>query len=302
LPFRSSPPGNGADGEESDWVVIAHVRSMNEINELELVLIAVGLKTEVRRSFWGYTLLTPKVTAAPAIEQLRLYRAENRRAKVSADPPLSRVSWLGIAGFLALIWSVFLFDQGTFGRVLGYGALQAGAVFDGHWWLTITALTLHADFTHIFANSIFGCVVAWVTCRYFGTGFGLLLILLSGAFGNTLNAVVQPDTFSAIGASTAIFGGVGVICGYVANRRFVKGRSMSLNYAPIIAAVAFFALFGLGTGNTDVVGHLMGLIAGLGLGFVVGYIDPRWLGDIGQKLSLGLTVGLIAVAWFSVLF
>lgn len=288
-------------GDDLNWVAVAQVRTRRAVNELELVLIAVGLKTDTQRTLWGWKLMTPLSQESLAKHHLSLYEYENRVPRTRPDPQLYQVNWYGIAIYLILIWGVFLLDQLTLQRVFGYGVLHAGAVFDGYWWLTITALTLHADFGHIFANSIFGVIAGWVACRYFGSGLAWFLILLSGVLGNFLNALVQPESFTAIGASTANFGAVGLICGYVAHRRYVRGRNMSLNYAPIAAAIAMFVLFGIGSERTDVVGHFMGLLAGLGLGFLMGNFDPRWLGKSGQLIAAGLAVLSILFAWMGTL-
>ena len=280
-----------------EWVPVAQVRSKREAYELELVLIAVGIKTEVARSLWGWRLMTPSSQENLAKSQLRLYRSENIPEPPKQDPVMFKVHWIGIAAYLGVLWTFFVFDLLTFNQIFRFGTLVAGDVYDGYWWLTITALTLHGGFQHILGNSIFGAIVGWVSCRYFGSGFAWLLILLSGALGNALNALVQVDTFAAIGASTANFGAVGLICGFVANRRFTKGRSLTFNYAPVIAGIGVFLLFGIGTENTDVVGHFMGLIAGLGLGFLTGYIDPHSLGRTGQRIAGLLAIGILLLAW-----
>ena len=288
-------------GDDLDWVSVAQVRTKRAVNELELVLIAVGLKTDTRKTLWGWKLMTPLSQVNLARHHLTLYESENRVPAIRPDPQLFSVSWYGIAAYLLLIWGIFLLDLITFNRVFGYGVLHAGAVFEGYWWLTITALTLHADFPHILANSVFGAISGWVACRYFGSGLAWFLILLSGALGNFLDAAVQPASFTAIGASTANFGAVGLICGFVAYRRYVRGGKMSLNYAPIAAAIAMFVLFGIGSERTDVVGHFMGLLAGLGLGFLMGNFDPRWLGKSGQLLAAFFAVTAILFAWLAIL-
>ena len=289
-------------GFDSEWVTVAQARTRQHITELELVLIAVGLKTEIRRSMWGWRLMTPRSQEQLANHHLRLYKVENRTVQNRQDPLMFRVGWQGILAYLILIWGIFLLDHLTANRIFRDGALYAGAVFDGYWFLTITALTLHSDFQHILGNSIIGVIVSWVACRYFGVGLGWLLILLSGVLGNFLNAFVRPDTFASIGASTAIFGGIGLICGFIVHRRYVRGRSMTFNFAPLVAAIAFFLLFGIGSANTDVVGHFMGMLAGIFLGFLVGNIDPRWLGKTGQIMACILTLGAVLYAWMRVLF
>ena len=82
-------------------------------------------------------------------------------------------------------------------------------------WRMITALTLHADGQHVIGNAISGSIFGTMVARRIGPGGALFAILLSGIIGNTLNALHHlPDGHYSIGASTAVFGAVGMLVNF----------------------------------------------------------------------------------------
>ena len=256
----------------------------------------MGIDTRIERRIFEWRLMTLEVLATHARVQLDLYYKENkqRQRPYTIYPTLGK-GWYGAIAFLLVIWLFFLIDKATF---LGSsGVLSAAAVNDGAWWLTITALTLHANFGHILANSVTGALFGFATGRYLGDGFAWFLILLSGAVGNLLNAWIRSDGFYAIGASTACFAAAGVLCGFTWRKSFVKGASARFNYMPIVGAIALFVFMGMEGENTDVVGHLMGLAAGLVVGAFVGGFDVRRLGQSGQRLCAIAAGSLVVLAW-----
>jgi hypothetical protein len=77
----------------------------------------------------------------------------------------------------------------------------------------VTALTLHTDVTHLVSNLASGALVATALCMIVGPGVGAWLLLASGAAGNWITAFVHGTAHRAVGASTAIFGGIGALVG-----------------------------------------------------------------------------------------
>lgn len=283
--------------DKDGWTCVKSSVSRRSILESELVLTSMGIDTRIERRLFEWRLLTLHVMATHARVQLDLYYKENKqRARPMAIYPTLGLGYKGSVVYLLVIWAFFIADEL---RLIGgsQGVLSAAAVDNGAWWLTITALTLHANIGHIVANSVSGALFGYAAGRYLGDGFAWFLILASGALGNLLNAWVRPDTFYAIGASTACFAAAGLLCGFTWRKSFVKGASARLNYMPIVGALALFVFMGVQGENTDVVGHLMGLVSGLVVGALVARFDIRRLGKSGQQLFAVAGMGLIGLAW-----
>jgi rhomboid protease GluP len=94
----------------------------------------------------------------------------------------------------------------------------------------------------------------------FDTKEYLLIYFVSGLAGNLLTLLLGPDTLS-VGASGAIFGVFGAVTIYV--RRAI-GQSI------ITALIFAFFLLLINTGEgVNVLAHLGGLVAGLGIGYAL---------------------------------
>ena len=281
-----------------DWVVVSTASSYRQILELELVLTAMGIAARVEHYDNEWLLLTRREFKDSALEQLSLYKYENRLFSLKRSPsPILEKGYLGCIGYLVLIWFVWILD--SMGFVSGFhnnGVMWAHAVREGEWWRCFTALLLHADFVHVLGNSVSGLIFGWMVARYVGSGVAWLLILLCGALGNYFNAYLQNDEFVSIGASTAVFAAVGLVSGLFCRRRFIASRGWKYNLIPIVGALGLFAFIGIGGENTDIVAHLTGLICGIFAGLIVGSFDLRVLGKSGQWLAAIATVLILGLA------
>src|SRR4029450_7798933 len=78
---------------------------------------------------------------------------------------------------------------------------------------------------------------------------GGLAILLGGALWNALNALVQSPEHAAIGASTGIFGALGILSGYMRRSRVVPWRGGLRRWAPLAGggSLLVFLLFSRGS-------------------------------------------------------
>lgn len=286
--------------DELPWVCIRRTHSRNPVYEWSLVLTAVAIDNEVELvgDTWGLWVHPDQARSAET--QLDQYDGENRPVPVRGTPlPTIDSGWLGVAGYLMVIWALPAFA--SFGLLdpgwRAEGRMQAGLVADGEWWRTVTALTLHADLGHIVANSLFGALFGLFVGRYLGSGFGWLLVLISGALGNALNAWLRPEAFSSIGASTATFAALALGAAFVWRRGYFKGAAWRRSFAPIFGGIALLTFTGVGDGRTDVLAHFAGFGVGLCAGLLAAGFDIRRLGRSGQYISAVLALGLLAVAW-----
>src|SRR5256886_3201472 len=91
------------------------------------------------------------------------------------------------------------------------GSAATDRIVAGEWWRTVTALTLHADASHLLGNAAASVVLVGAVSRELGPGLGLWLVLLAGAGGNALTAVAHSAHHASVGASTAIFGAIRIL-------------------------------------------------------------------------------------------
>jgi len=267
--------------------------------EASLVLTAVEVDHVIAQETDDWCLKVPDAQAPEAIAHLERYRLENQPLPPPRPPEQIDPGVVGVLGFLLVIWSVpFFQNMDLFGwDWLAAGRVEAAAVKAGAWWRAVTALTLHADLGHILGNSAFGALFGLFAGRFMGSGLAWLLILIGGAFGNTVAAWMRPDDFRAIGASTATFAALALSSAYVWRKGYFSGRGWKRAFAPIFAAVALLSFTGAGGEDTDVLAHVTGFVSGLGLGLLAARWPIRRLGRIGQQLCGAAALLLIVLAW-----
>jgi len=254
------------------WPVVAHGVDERAYAELVLVLEARGIPSRGTRRAGGWALSVPAADAERALRELRAYTAENARAaRAQAAPPALGAGWVGVISFIAVLLGVAICaHQLAFGiDWLAVGRVDAERMLAGQWWRAVTALTLHADTAHLLANVAFGALFTFFVGRYLGGGVGWVAILGAGALGNAVNAWLQAPNHLSIGASTAVFGALGILTAHAWRRGLPSGTTRRGRIAPIVAGIALLAYTGTAGENTDIGAHLMGFIAGFGIGLTV---------------------------------
>jgi len=235
-----------------------------DVEEASLVLAAVGIPHRVERAAFRWRLVVADADAERAAAALAAYEAERRRAP--SDVPDERgAAWSGVV--VAVLLLAFHALAGP--RWMDAGAAMAGRIRAGEVWRTVTALTLHADGPHVLSNAVACVVFVTAVARLLGPGVGGWLILLAGAGGNALNALVQRPGHDSVGASTAIFGAIGILGGLQFGRRRGERRA----WLALGASLALLAMLGAGE-RVDLLAHLWGLVVGLVLGVAAAAVAP----------------------------
>ncbi len=276
----------------------------DQCREQTLVLDAAGIEYRLERKAVASALIVQVRDQTRALAELEAHERENQEWQTPAPPALTKANgWSGVLVYCVLLLAVaMLARRYAFGRDwLAAGRMQAGLVCEGEWWRTVTALTLHADGSHLVANLAFGILFGVFVGQLLGSGFAWFSILIAGAFGNALNAWVQPPTHNAVGASTALFAALGLLSAYTWRRQQAE-RRWTRRLAPLAGGVALLGLTGAGGEGTDVIAHLTGFFSGLLLGATYGSLANRLRLNARMQLAFGsLTIGLLAFAWISAL-
>jgi len=246
-------------------------------DEWAVVLAAADIPHWLRREVDGWVLIVPPPDAAAALESLDAYDRENSADgadRGDAVAPSRPITMVGIYVVLVLI-GLFAITGSRAARSewFQHGSADATRIMAGEWWRAVTALTLHADAAHLLGNALAGALLVTAVCQQLGPGVGLWLLLLAGASGNAHTAAVHGAGHVSVGASTAIFAGLGILA---ALRIVTPSRAGSRPGKWWVVAAASLALLALGTGpNADLLAHVFGLLIGGTLGLVAA-LTMRW--------------------------
>jgi len=257
--------------EDLAGIAVRVTPDRHRVDEWATVLAAGGISHRLRSRLDGWALIVAARDADAARETLDAYDRENiadtERAPSASVGHVRGAAGVGVAVGLLLIG--FFAVTGTRANRSAWferGGADAERIVAGEWWRTVTALTLHADAPHVLGNAAASIVLVGAASYRFGPGVGLLLILLAGAGGNALTAVVHGTHHDSVGASTAMFGAIGILA---ATRAMSAGRHPAARkrWMIVAASLALLALLGTGPG-ADLLAHLFGLLVGGGLGLV----------------------------------
>lgn len=254
----------------------------------------------------GWQLLVPEQHLASARNELRMYEEQNRNwppplapARTLAENTLPTISVLIL---LATFHNLTLLGLSLPGRGIidlnEIGAAHAADILNGQWWRLVTALTLHGDLMHLLSNLTIGGVFIILLCRELGSGLAWSLLLASGALGNLLNAWLQSPAHRSVGASTAVFGAVGLLAAISMLRHHQQLRRRW--FVPVAAGLALLAILGTEGKNTDLGAHLFGFGAGICLGLLTEFLTGKQ-GRPGRLLNASLALAaaaLVAGAWW----
>lgn len=304
---------NAITPDHSSWRIIdpasidpALPQPLNAVQarDWHLVLTACDIDTRLQQAEGGWHLAVPSQDLQRALYALRLYTEENRHWPPT--PPTATSldnAWVSasVLAVLALFYNITRLNLPTLGlkplHWVASGNAHVASIHSGQWWRLATALTLHNDAMHLAGNILIGGVFIIRLCREVGSGVGWCLLLLVGVSGNYLNGLIQSPSHQSVGASTAIFGAIGILAALNARRHRLRlTRRWTL---PLAASLALLALLGTGGEHTDLLAHLFGFLCGLAIGWL---IAPLPQAGVRLNRCLGLLSSLfIVLAWWMAL-
>lgn len=284
--------------------------SLRQARLWALVLESRFIECRLEHGPRGWQVWVSQENYDAACRELNLYAEENRNWPPFLPPvhPMKEntLPTLSVLILLATFHNLTNLDL----RVLGHypvdwieiGNAHAGLILRGEWWRLVTALTLHADALHLMSNLAIGGVFILYLCRDLGSGLAWALILASGIFGNLANAWFQLPSHTSVGASTAVFGAVGILGAITMVRyRHHLRRRWPL---PIAAALSLLVLLGTEGERTDLGAHLFGFAFGTLLGLAA-ELAVGWLGRpkrlANSLLALASTSAVVWAWWLAIM-
>jgi membrane associated rhomboid family serine protease len=276
--------------------VVARASHADGLEDAALLLSALAVVHEiVPDEHGGFVLLVEDSQVERARAELA---AQDHAAATSKEPRLRGGARAGIAlGIALLLGHLALYFAPAARRAAIYaaGELDSVRVRAGEIERIVTALFLHADFSHVVGNALATAIFVSAVGDFIGPGLALLLCVAAGAAGNLFAVVVDPRHL-AIGFSTATFGALGLVAvlGFVAryHDRIARKRA----WLTLGAGVSLLAILGAGE-RSDLLAHL----AGLGAGAILGAgISPTLRRGRGALLDRGSVQVIAAATAFSI--
>jgi membrane associated rhomboid family serine protease len=271
-----------------------------QADEWALVLAAAGIPHRLAPHDDGVWLIVPGDEAARAEATLDDYERELLAGHANAtalESTSARGSWVlgaSVAGALVAFFSLIGPPEAG-NRWFERGAASAARIVGGEPWRAVTALTLHLDAVHVASNAVASVVLVAAVAQRLGPGLGLALTVFAGAAANVLGALVHDAPHSAIGASTATFGAIGLLAGLrMSSRLAIASRGKP--WIVLAAAVVLLAMLGTSKG-ADITGHALGLACGVVLGVVAGVVLRRPPPPLAQWMLGAVTLITIVGGW-----
>ncbi|WP_372683436.1 rhomboid family intramembrane serine protease [Desulfosarcina sp.] len=284
----------------SPMVTVFDALSQEQANAFSLVLNASGIANRATRSNDGFRIDVPKPYADAARDVIYRYQAENPDDE--ADPSVSRshpanknLSGIAVALLLLSIHLAVSASSAPEDYTAVFGA-HAGRILNGEIYRCATALLLHADAAHIAGNMAGVVIFGGAVCMVTGAGVGWLMILASGMAGNLMNALAHETGHMSVGASTAVFGAVGILCAFQAVVAARTGKGWKRAALVLGSGLALLAFLGT-SARSDVAAHLFGFLCGGLMGGAYRLWMGHPLGMKGQVLCAITAASTVLLSW-----
>lgn len=285
-----------------------------------LVLTAIGIESGSMVVDGEWIVLARMADADRARAEIARHDEENRGwpPRETHPVPVSQGLYAALA-YATILGTMFLWQKEHRFDVdwLRVGRAEAARITSGEWWLSITALSLHADAVHVLGNVVFGAAFGVVLAQSVGVGLAWIAFFVSGALGNYANAWIQPGEHASIGASTAVFGALGAQVAYEWMKRKDLASAPWRRWAPVIGGLALLGWLGAGgsfqegastrdnvrtleqtLSTVDVMAHATGFLSGAAIGALLGLRKKRWRLSLAWQIALTLApLAGLAGAW-----
>lgn len=182
------------------------------------------------------------------------------------------VTWILLAAIIVVFGLETVAGGSTNTQVLvRLGAKVTPLIVAGEYWRLLTAMFLHIGVFHLLFNGYALLVIGTEVERIFGPGRFAIIYFLSGLLGS-LASYAFSFTLSA-GASGAIFGVIGALAAFFLLHRERLGAWGRARLGNIVFLIIINLFLGFTRPGIDNLGHIGGLVGGLGLGWA---LAPRY--------------------------
>lgn len=265
-----------------------------------LVLASQGIEASIQHepSADAWELLVPAADYDQALDSIRRYRLENRRWNWRREVSSSGLTWHGGALlWLAAILAVEVLGQALSVDVMTRAAAASQSVAQGEWWRLFTATWLHADVGHLASNASIGLLLLGLAMASYGGALTLLLTFLAGACGNLVGYGWHTHPFTAVGASGAVMGALGMLAARSVVLLKRSPRAWRATLGGLAGGGFLFLLLGANPA-ADVLAHAVGFAFGAMAGAVLGLCPAGWAHSALARYGLGILYAtLVLLTW-----
>jgi membrane associated rhomboid family serine protease len=278
--------------------IIALLPTEKSAHEAGLAILAAGCPYWVYPYKETFALVVRTSEASQLKHELRIYRLKNRFwppiSPALSEKSITSAPSYAFAGLLIVIFYL----QGSYPQMDNLGMNNSADFWrEGEYWRICTAVTLHADFGHLVGN-LFGIVLfGHFSARYLGNGLAWTCIIATAALANMTNNLIHFSApFFSLGASTAVFGALGLVTGFPVGSYFrTRDKITSRQWlVPLAGGLMLLAWLGSGNFPTDVAGHLWGFLWGLLCSAVLSFYC------LHAKVSRWGQISLLAITWMTI--
>ena len=273
--------------------------SEDDADTYRLVLSSTGISYHVRKRGYRWEIRVKDTDYEKAVIAIEHYLKENPEVQKPEDPLYYRYqrTYTGIwVSILLIAFHVAITISGKSDSFIKTYGSSAFHILHGELYRSVTSLMLHADPLHLMGNIAGIAVFGTAVCTVMGWGMGWLMILVTGMLGNLMNALLYESGHISVGASTAIFGAIGILSAHQFFKKFKQSGQKIKAFLPLASGLALLGILGSGA-HSDVMAHLFGFLTGIVLGCLYGLFIKRPIIKEYQAGSLLLTVCLLALAW-----
>jgi membrane associated rhomboid family serine protease len=310
FPYHSNHPILLPDREEKHKTVYSEIIFETDEEQValscSLVLSSAGINHHLGQTHDTLVLSVTTDNIEEAQTQIQAYLNENKNwppnpiSSTSDFSPLFQPPTLLLIGGMSLFYTVTgPWANHSFWFSKGAGDAEAILV-NGEWYRLITALTLHADTTHLLGNCVLGGFLFHFFCKLTGNGLGMFTMLLTATLANLINVILHGSNHHFVGFSTAVFSIIGMLAMLSLQN---QPRRSYLRLMPFMAGAALLAMLGSSGERTDLGAHFFGLCCGLAAGW---YLSRNFLltirhSVIFQTILFFLFITGLLTAWKSAL-
>jgi len=275
--------------------------SEDQANQYGLVLSSAGISYRLKKEGSGWYVWVDDMDHEKALSTIEQYLEENQDFD-KKDEVLHfeyQKTFTGLwASMLLLVFYVVTKHGYDFHHIVNAYGSSAFHILRGELYRTVTSLMLHANPLHLSGNILGTAIFGTAVCTITGWGVGWLMILATGIAGNLSNAILYKTGHLSIGASTAVFGAIGILAVHQFIRKLgLPGQRMRA-WLPLAGGIAILGILGSGE-FTDLMAHLFGFLSGIGIGALYTNLVKGPIKRTYQVYCFLVTLSVLFLSWIT---